>query len=127
MILFWLGLFLFLSVPLAVVVWLWLMRFHLQNKYLHHLVRIFQEKPLFVVPRGQPVGGAVDVSFPTRDGLSLRGCYLKTKGTRRGVIFFVLEFGSNRWSCVPYCQHLIDAGYDVFAFELRNQGDSEHL
>ena len=31
----------------------------------------------------------------------------------------------NRWSCRQYCQALIDAGYDVFAVEPRNQGDSD--
>ena len=34
---------------------------------------------------------------------------------RRGVILFGLEFGSNRWSCVPYCEFLREAGYDIFA------------
>ena len=41
------------------------------------------------------------------------------------MILFGLEFGSNRWSCQPYCEHLLAAGYDVFAFETRSQGDSE--
>jgi pimeloyl-ACP methyl ester carboxylesterase len=41
------------------------------------------------------------------------------------VILFGLEFGSNRWSCRPYCEHLVEAGFDVFAYEPRNQGDSD--
>ena len=28
------------------------------------------------------------------------------RGRARGVILFGLEFGSNRWACVPYCEHL---------------------
>jgi fermentation-respiration switch protein FrsA (DUF1100 family) len=96
----------------------------LRWKYLHHVVRIFQEKPLFIVPRGQPIAEAEDVRFPTSDGLTLAGCYLKARAPRRGVILFGLEFGSNRWSCQPYCEHLLAAGYDVFAFESRGQGDS---
>src|SRR5262249_10988797 len=60
------------------------------------------------------------------DGLSLRGCYLRAeRPDRKGVILFGLEFGSNRWSCRPYCEALVSAGYDVFAYEPRNQGDSE--
>ena len=55
----------------------------------------------------------------------LAGCYLKRARPRRGVILFGLEFGSNRWSCQPYCEHLLAAGFDVFAFETRNQGDSD--
>jgi uncharacterized protein len=95
-------------------------------KYMGHLTRIFQEKPLFVVPRGEPELRAEEVVVKAIDGLSLRGCYLKTSAPeRKGVILFGLEFGSNRWSCRPYCEKLLGAGYDVFAIEPRNQGDSE--
>jgi fermentation-respiration switch protein FrsA (DUF1100 family) len=119
------GLLLLLSLPLATVALLVWLHYYLRWNYLHHVVRIFQEKPLFVIPRGKPVEGAEDVRFPTSHGLTLRGCYLKARGERRGVILFGLEFGSNRWSCVPYCEHLLDRGYDVFAFEPRGQGDSD--
>jgi pimeloyl-ACP methyl ester carboxylesterase len=98
---------------------------HLRLRYLQHVVRIFQEKPLFIIPRGQPAPGAEDVRFPTHDGLKLAGCYLKAAGPRRGVILFGLEFGSSRWSCVPYCEHLLEGGFDVFSFEGRSQGDSD--
>jgi pimeloyl-ACP methyl ester carboxylesterase len=124
---FWLGLLLMCSVPLVLAVGLTCLHYYLCWRYLGYMVRIFQERPLFVIPRGQPVEGAEDIQFTTPDGLQLRGCYLKTAGERKGVILFGLEFGSNRWACVPYCQHLIDAGYDVFTFESRNQGDSDHM
>src|SRR5262245_17310504 len=114
-----------LSVPLLIVSWLVSLHFYLRWVYLDFMVRNFQQPPLFVIPRGQTVPEAEDVSFPTADGLTLKGCYLKTSRTRKGVILFGIEFGANRWSCMPYCQHLVDAGYDVFAFELRNQGDSD--
>jgi len=94
-------------------------------KYMGFLTRIFQEKPLFVIPRGEPDPGAEEVTLPAADGLALRGCYLRTPAPRRGVILFGLEFGSNRWACRQYCQALIAGGYDVFAVEPRNQGDSE--
>jgi pimeloyl-ACP methyl ester carboxylesterase len=97
---------------------------NLRFNYVQWIVRIFQEKPLFVIPRGLPIPDAEDIRFRTEDGVELAGCYLHGHGLRRGVILFGLEFGSNRWSCVPYCEHLIDEGYDVFAFELRGQGDS---
>src|SRR6266849_3306416 len=125
MLLFWLGLVVMCSVPLAVAGWLVGLHYWLRWNYLAYMVRIFQEKPLFIVPRGQPVPEAEDVSFPTTGGLTLKGCYFRAAGRRRGVILFGLEFGSNRWACVPYCQHLVNAGYDVFAFESRNQGDSD--
>src|SRR5690242_16151284 len=98
---------------------------YLRVRYLHFLVRIFQEKPLFIIPRGQPLPEAEQVRFPTSDGLMLSGCYLRTPRPRRGVILFGLEFGSNCWSCRSYCEHLVENGFDVFAFESRNQGDSD--
>jgi pimeloyl-ACP methyl ester carboxylesterase len=99
---------------------------YLHLRFVPFLVRGFQEQPLFISPRGQPIPGAEDVVLNTVGGLKLRGCYLRhTAPQRRGVIFFGLEFGSNRWACLPYCEHLLEAGYDVFAFEPRCQGESD--
>jgi alpha-beta hydrolase superfamily lysophospholipase len=125
-VLFWVGLGVLWSVPLTIAAALVAEHFYLRWRYLHRMVRIFQEKPLFIVPRGQPLA-AEDVRFPTSDGLTLSGCYLSAPHRRRGVILFGLEFGSNRWSCWAYCEHLVAAGFDVFAFESRNQGDSDSL
>ena len=73
--------------------------------------RIFQEKPLFVVPAGEARPTPKTSRSPTDDGLTLRGCYLKTPAPqRKGVILFGLEFGSNRWACRPYCEKLVAAG-----------------
>lgn len=99
---------------------------YIRLKYLRYVVRIFQEKPLFIIPRGEPVENAEEVRFRTADGLTLAGCYLHAwAGKRRGIILFGLEFGSNRWACVPYCEMLLANGFDVFAFEPRNQGESD--
>lgn len=99
--------------------------FHYRHKFIEQIVRIFEEKPLFIVPRGKPGADAEDVRFTTPDGLSLQGCYLKGLGTRRGVLLFGLEFGSDRWSSIQYCAKLRAAGYDIFAYEPRNQGESD--
>jgi pimeloyl-ACP methyl ester carboxylesterase len=121
----WLGLASLLFMPVVTTLFLTGLHYYLRWRYLGYVLRIFQEKPLFIIPRGQPVPNAEDVSFPTTNGLTLHGSYLKTPAPqRRGVVLFGLEFGSNRWSCVPYCQHLLDAGYDIFTFEPRGQGDS---
>jgi pimeloyl-ACP methyl ester carboxylesterase len=97
-----------------------------RNKFLGQVVRIFEEKPLFIIPRGAPDSTAEDVTVRTEDGFTLSGCYLRHRAARRrGVILFGLEFGSNRWAAVPYSEKLRDAGYDVFAYEPRNQGDSD--
>jgi uncharacterized protein len=97
---------------------------HILRKYMPKLKRIFLEKPLFIIPFGKPVPGAEEVTLTTADGLKLHGCYLRTPRQRKGVILFGLEFGSNRWSCLPYCEFLVENGYDVFACETRGQGES---
>lgn len=105
---------------------LFLLYLFLRWRYGPHMARIFQEVPLFIIPRGQPVSGAEDVSFRTTDDLELHGCYIRTSAPRRkGVILFGLEYGSNRWSCVPYCEQLLANGFDVFSFETRGQGESD--
>jgi fermentation-respiration switch protein FrsA (DUF1100 family) len=122
----WIGLLVVLGLVLVLALSLYILYWYLRLNYAQYLVRIFQEKPLFIIPRGQPVPGAEDVQFRTPDGLDLRGCYLRTATPqRRGVILFGLEFGSNRWASVPYCEHLLANGFDVFAFEMRGQGDSQ--
>jgi fermentation-respiration switch protein FrsA (DUF1100 family) len=122
---FWIGVALLLSLPVIVTLLLVGLYAHLCRNYLHYVVRIFQEKPLFIIPRGQPISGAEDVKLTTSDGLRLNAAYFKTPAPRKGVILFGLEFGSNRWACVPYCEQLLADGYDVFTFESRNQGDSD--
>jgi pimeloyl-ACP methyl ester carboxylesterase len=100
---------------------------YLIHNYLDHVVRIVQEKPLFIIPRGQPVENAEEVHFPSENGLMLHGCYLTSPApVRRGVVLFGLEYGSNCWACVPYCENLLANGFDVFTFEPRNCGESAH-
>lgn len=127
MLLVGLGIVLMLFMPVFIGTWMYIRRYQLITNYLHHMVRIFQEKPLFIIPKGQPIKSADDIRFPTSNGLMLSGCYLKAKKPRQGVVLFGLEFGSNRWSCLPYVECLLEAGFDIFAFETRNQGDSDCL
>jgi pimeloyl-ACP methyl ester carboxylesterase len=120
------GVVLMLLPPLAVAALLTGLHVWLRIHYLHNLDRIFLEKPLFIIPRGQPDPDAEEVTLTTPDGLKLRGCYLKaTSAPRTGVILFGLEFGSNRWAAVPACADLRAAGFDVFTYEPRNQGESD--
>lgn len=122
----WIGLGVALALLMAGTL-VFLFYLYLRVKFLDNVVRIFQEKPLFIIPRGQPVADAEEVRFPSRDGLTLHGCYLRTLAPRRGVILFGLEFGSNCWACLAYCEHLLAHGFDIFSFESRNQGDSDAL
>ena len=95
--------------------------------YMHYVVRIFLESPLFQVPRTKPDDSADDFRIKTEDGLSLAAIWIPPRAPIKGVILFGIEFGSNRWSCLHYCQDLLDAGYAVFAFEPRNQGESDSI
>jgi alpha-beta hydrolase superfamily lysophospholipase len=98
---------------------------YLVIKFVPYIVYIFQVRPIFKIPQGEPVADAERVTFKTADGLTLHGCYLRAHGPRKGVILFGPEFGSNCWSCIVYCDSLRKHGYDIFSFELRGQGDSE--
>lgn len=124
-ILFWCGVALLISGPVSVGLILAYIAYAVWARYIQYVMRIYQEKPLFVVPRGQPAEGAEAVRFPSSDGRMLNGCYFKAGGKRRGVVLFGLEFGSNCWAAHSYCQLLLENGYDVFAFEPRSQGESE--
>ena len=99
MLLFCLGLAILWSTPLLAALFFLFGRIKVFGYYVPRIARIFQEKPLFIVPRGQPRDDAEVVRFRTSDGLTLRGCYFKCAGERRGVILFGLEFGSDCWSC----------------------------
>src|SRR4051812_43405284 len=117
----WISLGILAAVPVALCTGL---HVYVLRQYLSVVSRIFQEKPLFIVPFGQPVPEAEELTLTTPDGLKLQACYIRTTKPRKGVILFGVEFRSNRWSCVPYTEFLRDAGYDIFAYEPRGQGTS---
>jgi uncharacterized protein len=119
-------LFVFGPVPVAASVVLGFYLYY-RWKFGKTIVRIFEEKPLFIIPRGTPIDGAECVDIPTADGLTIRGTYIRhyhPEIERRGVILFGLEFGSDRWASHTYCEALLHAGFDVFTYEPRNSGDS---
>jgi uncharacterized protein len=94
-------------------------------KYTPIIGRIFEEKPMFLPLRVARIEGGEDVRLPTRDGLELVGTYLKARTPRRsGVLVFCHEYLSDRWSALPYVDHLRDRGFDLFSFDFRNHGQS---
>ncbi len=112
------------SAAILIVAALLVSHFLLMRRYVPVIIRIFEEKPPFILPFGKPVPEAEEITLTTPDGLPLQACYLHTTKPRKGVILFGLEFGSNRWACVPYCEFLLEVGYDIFTFEMRGQGKS---
>ena len=79
----WLGIALLLTVPVSVALLLMGLYVHLWRTYLHYVVRIFQEKPIFIIPKGQPVPEAEEIRFRTADGLTLCGCYLRATTNKK--------------------------------------------
>lgn len=94
--------------------------------FLPTMMRVFEEPPLFIPPDEAPDESVETVRFQSRGGLSLVGSWFPALGQeRRGTIIFCHEYLANRWSCQPYCAPLRENGFDVFAFDFRNHGDSE--
>ena len=92
------------------------------------ILPMFERKP----PFGRPPQVCLDteeiVSFPTTNGLLLRGrIHRQTQGPPRGVIIFCPEMEGDSTSALYYCEALFKAGFDLFAFDFRNQGESESL
>ena len=116
-----------LAILVGLFILFWIVLYlHVRINLLPNLFRIFEDPPLFNAAKGDPVNDAEDVTITTEDGLNLKGCYLKANTEQRlGVILFGVEFRSNRWSCTLYTQFLRDAGFDVFSFDYRNQGESD--
>ncbi len=99
-----------------------------QRDYVPVVVRIFEEKPFFKIRRDNAIEDAEEYRFRTTDDLWLTGCLVRSPHPeKKGLVVFAPEFGGTRWSCVHYAGHLLEAGYDLFAFDFRNQGDSDYM
>jgi len=92
------------------------------------VVRVFEEMPSFGVILGKPNPDAQCLEFATTHGLTLRGSlYVPKQVESRGIIVFCPELEGNHWLAMEYGQGLISAGFTVFAFDFRNQGDSDSM
>ncbi len=99
---------------------------YLAVKYTPKIVRIFEDRPVFMPLRVEPIETGELVGFPADDGVRLSGSYFKTRTRERvGVLVYCHEFLSDRYSYRPYVDRLRDAGFDVFTFDFRNHGESE--
>jgi len=89
-------------------------------------LRIFEARPPLQAELTSPDSDGHEIRFPTTHGLSLRGSlYLREERPSRGVILFCPELSGSRWSAMSYCQGLYQAGFDILAFDFRNQGESD--
>lgn len=66
------------------------------------------------------------VRFSAADGHELAGVIFSNAGAHppRGMVVFAHAFGGDSRSCLRYCRSLLDAGYEVFAFDFRGHGAS---
>ncbi|HID21319.1 MAG TPA: alpha/beta fold hydrolase, partial [Planctomycetaceae bacterium] len=89
---------------------------------------VIDTAPPFNVEPHPPNEAGKPISFPTTHGLTLRGSlYRQTDQPSRGLIIFCHELGGNHWSALSYCEGLWEAGFDILAFDFRNQGESDAL
>jgi pimeloyl-ACP methyl ester carboxylesterase len=92
------------------------------------ILRIFETKPPFNVPIYPPQPLAETIEFPTTHGLTLRGSlYRATVRPARGLILFLPELDGTHWSAMSYAESLVHAGFDLAAFDFRNQGESDSM
>ncbi|MDB5351039.1 MAG: putative lysophospholipase [Planctomycetota bacterium] len=117
------GLLIGVAVTLAVVVtflvYIWI-------RYSGIVARIFEETPVFQPLRSEPLSGGQEVRFPTADGITLSGTYLDARSAnRKGVVVFCHEYLGDRASAGVYADSLRDLGFDLFAFDFRNHGESD--
>lgn len=90
------------------------------------IVPIFEHRPAFGVEPAPPDPDAEPISFPTTDGLLLRGALHRSpQQPPRGLVIFCPEMNGNHWSALAYAGCLHEAGFDVLAFDFRNQGESD--
>lgn len=99
---------------------------YLAVKYTPKIVRIFEDRPLFMPLKVAPTDDGELVGFPADDGVRLSGAYFRARTAARvGVLIYCHEFLSDLWSFQPYIDHLRDVGFDIFSFDFRNHGESE--
>ena len=100
----------------------------IQWPYIRVVLPMFEEAPPFRVEEWPPDPDAERVSFPSSHKLTLRGSlYRRPNRTSGGLIIFCHEFGGNHWTAMSYCQGLWKAGFDILAFDFRNQGESDGM
>ena len=92
------------------------------------ILQVFERRIPFYVEPPQPDPRAEPVAFSTSHELTLRGS-LHRSATKpaRGLVVFCPELGGSHWAAREYGRGLIEAGFNVLAFDFRNQGESDSL
>ncbi len=62
------------------------------------------------------------VTFEATDGITLPGLLIRSPKSDGRTVIFAPEFGADLGSYRKYAEHLVDAGFHLFAFEFRGHG-----
>ncbi len=104
------------------------------RKYICLIIKVVDDQALFHENgngENAPLKGSI-IRFQATDGWELEGVLLTSDkggpprewGTGKGIVIFAHEFGSDRSSCLRYCRSLLEADFDVLAFDFRGHGNS---
>lgn len=95
--------------------------------YCARLILTIFDKPLRLRVDDPPAAPQAErVAIASSDGITLRGSLHRSEaGPARGLVVFCPELNGSHWSAATYCRGLIDNGFDVLAFDFRNQGESD--
>lgn len=94
--------------------------------FVRKVLKIFETKPPFSVPIYPPHPDSETVETVSTDGLTLRGSLCRAaEQPARGLILFYPELEGTHWSALSYAESLVEAGFDLLAFDFRNQGESD--
>lgn len=96
--------------------------------YVPRVARVLIESPWLLAEDYPPLAEGEACEVPTTGGQTIRGTYLASLvPRRRGVIAFCHELTSDRRGATPYVEHLRQEGFDIFAFDFRNHGQSDAI
>ncbi|MCA9067568.1 MAG: alpha/beta hydrolase [Planctomycetaceae bacterium] len=92
------------------------------------ILPVFERKPPFGKPPQGIRNSDETVTIPTTNGMNLHGrIFRQSQQPPQGVIVFCPEMEGDSTSASYYCEALLDAGFELLAFDFRNQGESESL
>ena len=82
--------------------------------------------PPFGVVSSEPVEGAEVFEVVAKDGIKLKASLHCAVERPRALILFCPELHGSHWTVANYGLGLIEAGFALLSFDVRNQGESEH-
>ena len=92
------------------------------------ILKFFERKPNFQVPKQESHRDAEFVSFPTANGMTLQGSLLLHQDRpAKGIVLFCPEYGGGHSLASKYLHSLYENGFNILGFDFRNQGESDSI